>query len=185
VKNVVCTTTLLVWQDFTTTNTLRFIVSSSVLFMRVAAGTVNKTQPKCLVPSTFIGHIYIATQKASALLTGLYVWWAVCFKIVNSKNAVCVPTNRNYIDSMVNKIDLICTTFDSIIQGGVHQLDFMKIELIRASFDSIIHGGENRLDSHSGKNRLDHSKRRYTYSYENRLDHSQQVISKMQGNYYT
>jgi len=35
-----------------------------------------------------------------------YVWWAVCFKIVDSKNAVCVPTNRDYIDSMVNKIAL-------------------------------------------------------------------------------
>jgi len=78
---------------------------------------------------------------------------------------------------MVNKIDSICTTFDSIIRGGV--------ELIRATFDSIIHVGENRLDSHSGENRLDHSKRRYTYSYENRLDHSHEVISEMQGNYYT
>ena len=49
---------------------------------------------------------------------------------------------------MVNKIDSICTTFDSIIRGGVHvhRLDFMKIELIRATFDSIIRDGENRLD---------------------------------------
>ena len=64
------------------------------------------------------------------------------------KNAVFVPTNRDYIDSMVSKIDSICTTFDSIICGGVHvhRLDFMKIELIRATFDSIIRDGENRLD---------------------------------------
>ena len=59
-------------------------------------------------------------------------------KIVDSKNAVCAPTNRDYIDSIVNKIDSICATFDSIIRGGV--------ELIRATFDSIIHGGENQLD---------------------------------------
>jgi len=60
-----------------------------------------------------------------------YVWWAVCFKIVDSKNAVCVPTNRDYIDSMVNKIDSICATFNLIIHGGENQLNFMKIELIR------------------------------------------------------
>jgi len=45
------------------------------------------------------------------------------------------------------KIELIRTTFDSIIRGGENRLDFMQIELIRATFDSIIHGGENRLDS--------------------------------------
>jgi len=56
------------------------------------------------------------------------------------QNAVFAPTNCNYIDSMVNKFDSICTTFDSIIRGGVHvhQFNFMKIELIRATFDSII-----------------------------------------------
>jgi len=70
----------------------------------------------------------------------ILLWWAVCFKIVDSKNAVCAPKNHNYIDSMVNKIDSICTTFDSIIRGEVHRLDFMKIELIHATFDSIIHG---------------------------------------------
>ena len=69
------------------------------------------------------------------------------FKILDSKNAICAPTNRDYIDSMVNKIDLICTTFDSIIQGEVHRLDFMKIELIRATFDSIIHGPVEKIDS--------------------------------------
>ena len=99
------------------------------------------------------------------------------FQNCRFKNAVFAPTNRDYIDSMVSKIDSICTTFDSIIcggvhvhrldfmkieliratldsiiRGGVHRLDFMKIELIRAMFDSIIHGGENRLDSHSGEN---------------------------------
>ena len=76
------------------------------------------------------------------------------FQNCRFKNAVFAPTNRDYIDSMVNKIDSICTTFDSIIRGGVHvhRLDFMKIELIRATFDSIIHSGENRLDSHSGEN---------------------------------
>ena len=71
------------------------------------------------------------------------------FQNCRFKYAVFAPTNRDYIDSMVNKIDSICTTFDSIIRGGVHvhRLDFMKIELIRATFDSIIRGGENRLDS--------------------------------------
>ena len=93
------------------------------------------------------------------------------FQNCRFKNAVFVPTNRDYIDSMVSKIDSICTTFDSIIRGGVHvhRLDFMKIKLIRATFDSIIHGGENRLDFmkieliratfdsiiHGGENRLD------------------------------
>jgi len=62
------------------------------------------------------------------------------FQNCRFKNAVFAPTNRDYIDSMVNKIDSICTTFDSIIRGGVHaqRLDFMKIKLIRATFDSII-----------------------------------------------
>ena len=76
------------------------------------------------------------------------------FQNCRFKNAVFAPTNRDYIDSMVSKIGSICTTFDSIIRGGVpvNLLDFMKIELIRATFDSIIHGGENRLDSHCGEN---------------------------------
>ena len=74
------------------------------------------------------------------------------FQNCQFKNAVFAPTNRDYIDSMVNKIDSICTTFDSIIRDGENRLDFMKIDLIRATFDSIIHGGENRLDSHSGEN---------------------------------
>jgi len=69
------------------------------------------------------------------------------FQNCRFKNAVFAPTNRDYIDSIVNKIDSICTTFDSIIRGGVHRLDFMKIELIHATFDSIINSGENRLDS--------------------------------------
>jgi len=41
------------------------------------------------------------------------------FQNCRFKNAVFAPTNRDYIDSMVNKIDSICTTFDSIIRGGV------------------------------------------------------------------
>ena len=82
------------------------------------------------------------------------------FKIVDSKNAVCAPTNHDYIDSMVNKINLICTTFHSIIQGGVHWLDFIKIGLIRAS---IIHGGENQADlCHI---RLDHPRWRKSTSF--------------------
>jgi len=70
------------------------------------------------------------------------------FQNCRFKNAVFAPTNRDYISSMVSKIDSICNTFDSIIRGGVHvhRLDFLKIELIRATFDSTIHGGENRLD---------------------------------------
>ena len=70
------------------------------------------------------------------------------FQNCRFKYAVFAPTNRDYIDSMVSKIDSNCTTFDSIIRGGVHvhRLDFLKIELIRATIDSIIHGGENRLD---------------------------------------
>ena len=72
------------------------------------------------------------------------------FQNCRFKNAVLAPTNREYIDLMVSKIDSICTTFDTIIRGGVHvhRLDFLKIELIRATFDSIIHGGENRLNSY-------------------------------------
>ena len=71
------------------------------------------------------------------------------FQNCRFKNAVFAPTNRDNIDSMVNKIDSICTMFDSIIRGGVHvhRLDFMKIELIRVTFDSIIRGGVHRLDS--------------------------------------
>ena len=65
------------------------------------------------------------------------MWWAICFKIVDSKNAVCALTNRDYIDSMVNKIDSTCTT-------GVHRLGFMKID---SNCASITHGGENRVDS--------------------------------------
>jgi len=67
------------------------------------------------------------------------------FQNCQFKNAVFAPTNRDYIDSMVSKIDSICTAFDSIIRGGVHvhRLDFLKIELIRGTF---VHGGENRLD---------------------------------------
>ena len=92
------------------------------------------------------------------------------FQNCRFKNAVFAPTNRDYIDSMVSKINSICTTFDSIIRGGVHvhRLDFMKIELIRATFDSIIRGGVHRLDFmkieliratfdsiiHGGENRL-------------------------------
>jgi len=76
------------------------------------------------------------------------------FQNCRFKNTVFAPTNRDYIDSMVSKFNSICTTFDSIIRGGVHvhRHNFLKIELICATFDSIIHGGENRLDSHSGEN---------------------------------
>ena len=40
------------------------------------------------------------------------------FQNCRFKNAVFAPTNRDNIDSMVNKIDSICTMFDSIIRGG-------------------------------------------------------------------
>ena len=64
------------------------------------------------------------------------------FQNCRFKNAVFAPTSRDYIDSMVNKIGSICTTFDSIMSSEVEKLDS-----IRAWFNSIIHGGENRLDS--------------------------------------
>ena len=82
--------------------------------------------------------MYNNVLKLVVFRIGCHLWWAICFKLVDSKNAVCAPKNRDYIDSMVNKIDSICTTFDSIIRGGV--------KWIHATFDSIIHGGKNQLD---------------------------------------
>ena len=78
-----------------------------------------------------------STLNVPVTFTTVGIWWADCFKIVDSKNAVCVPTNRDYIDSMVNKINSTCTI-------GVQRLGFMKIDLISAS---ITHGVENRVDS--------------------------------------
>jgi len=61
------------------------------------------------------------------------------FQNCRSKNAVFAPTNRDYINSMVSKIDSICTAFDSIIRGGVHvhRLDFMNV--VARSFTTEIH----------------------------------------------
>ena len=82
----------------------------------------------------------IAPSSLVLLWLTMFIMVGHLFQNCRFKNAVCAPTNRDYIDSMVNKIGSICTTFNSIIRGGVHRLDFMKIDSIRAS---IIHGGEN------------------------------------------
>jgi len=109
------------------------------------------------------------------------LWWAVCFKIVDSKMLslrlqIAIISTRwsaksiRFVPHLTRSSEVECTCIDSIVWksswfvprstrfydnrvDSCHvRLDFMKIELIRATFDSIIHGGENRLDSHSGEN---------------------------------